>query len=316
MTRTYLKITVFSLILFGFFIYIGGALTRISGGGAGVGIVVGVNPEAGESVFWGKGKCGTCHSIGGRGSAVRCPNLENIALKATEQAARRADDGETGMTATDYLVESIVNPGAYVVENFKNEMPLVFQPPVALNAEEIRAVISYMQSIGGEVDIAAIKLPEEIQRASAEPAEPWKPYLAGDFEAGQYLFFDEESNAACGKCHVVVDSSRTTHGTEVGPELTGVASVRNPQFIINSILNPSAEIASGYEQVLIITKDGQYLDGIPSREDDTSVVLARQEGGRPVEVTISKDQIETRAPPDHLNDARQLLRDTHCAGVT
>ncbi|MEE9611175.1 MAG: c-type cytochrome [Desulfatiglandales bacterium] len=296
MAKTYFKITIFTLILIGFFIYIGEALTRISGGDAGSKAAVGVNPEAGENIFWGKGRCGTCHSIGNRGSAVRCPNLNDIGGIVAERAAKGAARGVPGMSATDLLVESIVDPGAYITENFKNEMPLVFQPPIALNAEEIRAVISFMQSLGGEVDIAAIKLPDEILRGSAEPPEPWKPYLTGDPEAGEYHFFDDESNAACSKCHVAVDSSGITRGSKTGPDLTSLAGTRTPQFIIDSIVNPNAEIGSGYEQILIITKDGQYMDGIPIREDDTSIVLSRMQGNEVVEITIAKDQIETRAP--------------------
>jgi putative heme-binding domain-containing protein len=291
MAKTYLKIIIFTFVLIGFFIYIGEALTRISGGGAVSERAAGVNPEAGEAIFWGNGRCSTCHSVGSQGSAVRGPNLENLVIIAEERIAEKA----SGMTSTDYLIESIANPGAYVTENFKNEMPLVFKPPIQLNPEEIRAVISYMQTLGGEVDIKSIKLPDEILKASAEPIEPWKPYLSGDFEAGEYVFFEEESNAACSKCHIVVDSNGIARGSKTGPELTGLASIRTPQFIIDSILDPNIEIASGYEQVLIITKDGQYLDGIPIREDSESIVITRQEGDQVVEITIAKDQIETQA---------------------
>ena len=291
MAKTYFKIIIFTLVLIGFFIYIGEALTRISGMGAVSEAAVGVNPEAGEAIFWGKGRCSTCHSIGNQGSAVRGPNLENIVVTAEEKVAEEASD----RTSTDYLIESISDPGAYVTENFKNEMPLVFKPPIALNPEEIAAVISYTQTLGGDVDIASIKLPDEILKASAEPTEPWKPYLSGDSEVGEYIFFDEESNAACNKCHVVIDSDGITRGSDTGPDLTGLASIRTPQFIIDSILDPNIEIASGYEQVLIITKDGQYLDGIPIREDNTAIVITRQEGDQVVEITIAKDQIETQA---------------------
>jgi putative heme-binding domain-containing protein len=292
MAKTYFKIIIFTFALIGFFIYIGDALTRISGGSAVSGTAVGVNPEAGETIFWGKGRCSTCHSIGNQGSAVRGPNLENLVVKAEERVTEKA----SGMNSTDYLIESIADPGAYVTENFKNEMPLVFKPPIQLNPEEIGAVISYMQTLGGEVDIKSIKLPDEILKAGAEPIEPWKPYLSGDSEAGEYMFFDGESNAACSKCHVVVDSAGIARGSDTGPELTGIVGIRTPQFIIDSILDPNVEIASGYEQVLIITKDGMYLDGIPIREDSEAIVITRQDGDRVVEITIAKDQIETLAP--------------------
>ena len=91
-----------------------------------------------------------------------------------------------------------------------------------------------------------------------------------------------------------MDSDGIKRGGEVGPELTTVAGTRTPQFIVDSILNPSEEIASGYEQTLIVTTDGLYIDGIPQKEDDTSVVLARREGTDVTEVTIPKIDIAQR----------------------
>ncbi len=217
--------------------------------------------------------------------------MENLVVTLTERAVEKGSD----LTPTDYMIESISDPGAFVVENYKNEMPLVFKPPIALAPDEIKAVISYLQTLGGEVDIASIKLPDVILKASAEPSEPWKPYVSGDPESGEYIFFDSESNAACSKCHYAIDNTGETRGSNTGPDLTGLASIRTAQFIIDSILDPNLEIASGYEQVLIITKDGQYIDGIPNREDETAIVLTRQENDEVVELSIDKDQIETKA---------------------
>ncbi|MFQ5631146.1 MAG: c-type cytochrome, partial [bacterium] len=145
-------------MIVGGFIYVCVVITRISGaGGAAGAAIAGVNPEAGEAIFWGKGKCHTCHSIGGRGSGIRCPNLGDsefgsvIGIRAEERALKRAAQGAAMSSATDYLVESLAEPGAHVVEGFKNEMPYVYLPPIALNPDEVKAVISYLQSQGGEV---------------------------------------------------------------------------------------------------------------------------------------------------------------------
>ncbi|MCH7760633.1 cytochrome c, partial [candidate division TA06 bacterium] len=157
----FLKIAIFTIMIIALFVYVSEVLTKISGQAVVTVAVEGVNPEAGEAIFWGKGKCHTCHSIGGQGSAIRCPNLGEgsqgpiMAIRAEERAK------EQGLkSGTEYLIESLSEPGAYVVEGFKNEMPLVYKPPILLQPDEIKAVISYLQSLGGEVDIGAIKLPE------------------------------------------------------------------------------------------------------------------------------------------------------------
>jgi putative heme-binding domain-containing protein len=270
--KTYIKISILTLLLIGFFIYIGEALTRISGLGGEAGLVAGINPEAGETLFWGRGKCHTCHSVGTRGSAIRGPDLDNMGAMAFQRAAERKAQG-VSMSATEYLVESIANVSAYVVEGYKDEMPLAFKPPISLTPDEIKAVISYLQTLGGELDIAAIKLPSTIKAATKETMVKWEPYMEGDPKVGEELFFDEASSAACSKCHVVGE-----RGKAGGPDLTHLAGTRTPKFIIDSIFNPSAEIASGFEQMLIRTTDGKLIRGIVRKQDETGIELVDKEG--------------------------------------
>ena len=50
------------------------------------------------------------------------------------------------MTAADYIVQSHFEPGAYVVNGFKNEMPVIWKPPIALKVNEILAVDLFLQA--------------------------------------------------------------------------------------------------------------------------------------------------------------------------
>ncbi len=290
MNRAFLNVVIFTVIFVGGFVYLCGLLSRISGESASVGTIAGVSPEAGESIFWGKGKCHTCHQIGTRGSAVRCPNLGDVAARAEERVKERAAQGKPGMTATDYIVESISFPNDYIVDGFKAEMPFVYEPPISLNQEEIMAVITYLQTLGGEVDQSAIKIPDEVVKkigSGKKDAVAWAPYMEGDPEVGEALFFDTESRAGCAKCHTVKEK-----GEKIGPELTTVAGTRTPQFLVESIVTPSAVIASGFEPYLIITTDGEYITGVKKSEDDEWFELANQEGEL---IEIHKDDIETIA---------------------
>jgi len=112
------RTVVFVLVMLGVFVYIGALVTAISGGGGVAAAAAGVNPEAGEALYWGKGKCSTCHSLGERGSAVRGPNHANVCAKARDErvAARQAEGVTNIQTPTDYLVESIAQPQAEIVE--------------------------------------------------------------------------------------------------------------------------------------------------------------------------------------------------------
>ena len=59
----------FMLVVLGAFLWIGHSVTNMVGGGKKVVSAVEITPEGGETIFWGKGRCFTCHSVGGRGSA-------------------------------------------------------------------------------------------------------------------------------------------------------------------------------------------------------------------------------------------------------
>lgn len=292
MWKSFAGMTILIVALCGGFIYIGKIVTELSGEKASGAAVTGVSPEGGEAIFWGKGQCHTCHSIGTQGSGIRGPNLEGVAERAAERANERIAQGKAGMTPTGYLIESLSFPDAYVVKGYKPEMPFVYKPPIALSPDDVKAVIAYLQTQGGEVNIDEIVLPPEVAESSkgAEAATEWAPYTEGDPVVGENLFFDVQGEVACAKCHTVKDK-----GGKVGPELTTVAATRSPQYIIESILKPSAVIASGYEPVKVKTQKGKIITGVLKEEKETGVTIMDSEGNL---TQIEKDDIKKLSPMD------------------
>jgi mono/diheme cytochrome c family protein len=100
--------------------------------------------EAGHEIMEGKGLCFTCHTVGKSG-ALRFPDLEGIGARAGKRVP--------GLSAVQYLAQSLYEPNAYIVPGFNPGMPVINKPPVGLSDEEIRAVIAYLQSMGGEVTV-------------------------------------------------------------------------------------------------------------------------------------------------------------------
>jgi mono/diheme cytochrome c family protein len=92
-------------------------------------------PEGrGQAVFVQAG-CVACHTITGISSATVGPVLDGLA----ERAATRV----SGLTAEEYIHESIVNPGAYVVEGFADGvMPQNFAE--ILTEEQINDLIAFL----------------------------------------------------------------------------------------------------------------------------------------------------------------------------
>jgi len=279
---SFAKAALFTFAVCGVYIYVAYVVTEISGGAKGAATAVkGVNPAAGKALFWGKGKCWTCHSVGKRGSAIRGPNQAGIGFRAIARAKERSAQTGKPYTPADYLMESHFNPGAYVVKGYKNEMPTVWKPPIDLKPQEILAIDTYFQSLGGSVDAAALKNSRfyvALKRAAAKlqkggGAAAWKPYFPGDPNKGKAIFFDTHGKVVCIKCHTV-----GKQGGHVGPELTHVAATRDARFIVESILEPSKVIASGFESYLVVTKRMQFIAGMKRKEAADFVEIMDKQG--------------------------------------
>jgi putative heme-binding domain-containing protein len=281
MSKSFINAIVFTLFIVGFFTYVCMYVTGLSGGGGGAG-VTGVSPEAGEKIFWGEGQCHTCHSIGTSGSATRGPNQEGLVSRAEEKAKERGLG-----SGLEYMVESIVDPDTFVVEGYDKIMPKVYDPPIMLGREKILAVLTYLQTLGGEPDIDAVmKFKDKIPEASKKKVVPWVPPIEVGPKEGELVFFDETRGVTCSKCHIL-----NGKGSKVGPELTGIGAVQTPQYLIESVLKPSAVIVKGFETMYLITTDGMAYNGIVKSQTDEEVVMLVDEEGEIVEYGFYPDEI-------------------------
>src|SRR5207248_250662 len=86
--------------------------------------------KAGEEIFKTKGTCEICHRIGQKGT--RAPDLGGIGA--------RAGKTKPGMSAKAYIIESLLQPSAYIVEGYPPIMPAVDKPPIALNRSEVSQI--------------------------------------------------------------------------------------------------------------------------------------------------------------------------------
>jgi mono/diheme cytochrome c family protein len=114
----------------------------------------------GQKIFFGKGQCALCHTIGT--SEGRCPDLKGIGAKLTRQ----------------FLYESMTQPQAYIYMDYQHvgppkffpaKMPYIDKKPIGLNNNEILAVIAFLQNMSGEeitVDPSEIEAPRDVKAAS------------------------------------------------------------------------------------------------------------------------------------------------------
>lgn len=179
--------------------------------------------KAGEEIYKTKGTCEICHRIGQKGT--RAPDLAGVGGRAAKV--------KSGMSATQYLLESLINPGAFIVEGYPPIMPAVDKPPIALNRSEVWALTAFLQSLGGTVDVALNDIPATVGGGGAAGGGAAAPEvkLPGDAKAGKAVFMGK---GTCLACHKAGDIP----GTPVGPDLSQIAKIQTPDYIMRKILDP------------------------------------------------------------------------------
>lgn len=95
----------------------------------------------GAELASGKGQCLVgCHTVGQSGP-MRYPDLDGIGGRAATQV--------DGLSELEYLAQSLYEPAAFIVPGFADGMQAIDQPPINLSDDEIKAVIAWLQSLGG-----------------------------------------------------------------------------------------------------------------------------------------------------------------------
>jgi mono/diheme cytochrome c family protein len=178
---------------------------------------------AGQELVRGKGGCLVCHKDQERGNE-RGPDLR--------QAAAKAASRKPGLAAEAYLIESLVEPDAYLVEGYPKMMPSALRPPANLSPAEVKAAVAYLQSLGG-AEVTIKVLPADVTAAKA---------AAGPVHRGQALMTEQ----GCIGCHKL-----RGEGGEVGPDLTQVAARIEPARIAAKIADPALWTAQGYQPGLM-----------------------------------------------------------------
>ena len=201
--------------------------------------------KAGEEIYKTKGTCEVCHRIGQKGT--RAPDLAGVGGRAAKT--------KPGMSAKQYLIESLINPGAFVVEGYPPIMPAVDKPPIALNRSELWALTAFLESLGGTVDVTLNDIPATAGAVAGGAAAPAEVKIPGDVKAGETVFSGKGTCIACHKAGKIGASP-------VGPDLSQIAKIQTPDYIMAKILDPEGMgTVSGYPKGVMPKAFGQMLTG-------------------------------------------------------
>jgi len=224
LAHTFLKIFLFVLAVVGVYAYVGQLVPQFEEHPPKVNtITVETDREElmaiGQELLRGKGGCLICHKDSEAGN-TRGPDLR--------QSAAAAASRKPGMDAEAYLLESLREPGVFLVPGYPNMMPSALKPPANLTPAEVKAVVAYLQFLGGSEPTAAV---------TAEDLEQSKRAVKG-VHRGRALM----DQHACTACHKVEGE-----GGETGPDLTQAGGRFEPDAILRKLVDPAAWTTPGFE---------------------------------------------------------------------
>ncbi|MBZ5592956.1 MAG: c-type cytochrome [Acidobacteriia bacterium] len=136
--------------------------------------------------------------------------------------------------STDADIKNVISAG----------VPGTSMPAFDFDKDELARLVAYLRTLSG----------------SAAKAAP----VAGDPVRGRKVY----ERSGCAGCHRI-----GTEGSVYGPELTRIGAGRSPEYIRESIVNPSADIPQEYGGVTVITRDGKRITGVRINEDTFTVQL-------------------------------------------
>jgi putative heme-binding domain-containing protein len=258
----------------------------------------------GEAVY--NVTCIACHKEDGRGQPGQAPPLVDSEWV----------NGAHGRLAR-IVLHGIHGPVKVNGEAWNLKMPGLGNSPV-MSDERLAGVLTYVRrawdNYGEAVDpehVAAIRrstaeraLPwtgEELLDLSTiaprpttpktDPLEAYRGLLAsGDAEKGRFLFHSNRE-IRCNACHTVGNLG----GGFVGPDLTEVGKRADRQNLLESLIDPSAKIAKGFETLVVVTDDGKIVSGTFVSENNGTLVVAPPAGGK-VEIAVAKIAERVQSP--------------------
>jgi len=221
------KASVFALLIMGSYTYFANSIPQIEskppqelsleGGNVTPAQLV----KAGEEIFKTKGTCEICHRIGQAGT--RAPDLAGVGSRAATR--------KPGMTAKAYLIESLIQPGAFIVPGYPPIMPAVDKPPIGLNRSELWALTAFLESLGSTVDVKLDDIPKTAGAAAAGGGATAEVKIPGDAKAGEQVF---QGKGGCIACH----KAGKIGASPVGPDLSQIAKIQTSDYIMKKILDP------------------------------------------------------------------------------
>jgi quinoprotein glucose dehydrogenase len=120
--------------------------------------------------------------------------------------------------------------------------------------------------------------------ANADPLAPFRVCLEGGDPIKSRQIFANDPVMQCMRCHRVGDQG----GGDAGPNLAGIGARESREYLLESIIKPSAKIAPGFEIVSVTKTNNETVVGTVLQRDAAGVRLKTSDS----ELTIPSAEIK------------------------
>ena len=174
-----------------------------------------------------------------------------------------------------------------------------------LPADRARSLLRDVRASGGQAQLeAAIRTAGQLENANWKLTPDLQKQLIAEIKAtgsaarGEQVY--RQAKLQCIKCHAIGNA-----GGLVGPNLISMGGSSQPDYIVESLLAPSAKLKEGFSTLTVLTDQGEVINGISIGRTADALRLRLADGK---EVQIPIDAIEQEKPgkslmPEGLLDA-------------
>ena len=178
------------------------------------------------------------------------------------------------------------------------EAAALFNERLAAIARELPGALLDLLESAAKVEDKAVADQLAAYEKGINPADligAFKPALeGGDPTTGKEIFMTHAAGQ-CAKCHKIDGD-----GGIAVPELTGIGSRHQKEYLLESLITPSKVVVPGYGITLVTLKNGESLGGMLMKEDARNIVIRMPDPAAPekqIERTIPMSEVEGRQPP-------------------
>jgi mono/diheme cytochrome c family protein len=196
---------------------------------------------------------------GAQGAAAQDPATQGAILFRQECVFCHGVGARGGTRGPDLTTGTWNHGGSdeELTRTIQTGVPGTAMPPNALPDADIKNIVAYLRTL---------------QQAPAA--------VTGDAGRGETLYF---GSGRCASCHMV-----NGRGGRLGPELSQIGSARSRPYLIESIREPSRQLAPNcgfgtcslgyvkvapFDTVTAVTRDGKTIVGVPMNEDTFTIQI-------------------------------------------